>query len=159
MTPRMCTVFQCRLPQHRSSADRSPVTRHHAHACPGGIHGRTTRPGLFVACGGPAVVHWQRRLTEAEIAQQQAIEQDRRREVALLADPAKPAPIFPPMPDFLDATTVVYACAQHGISLDAASLIHQSACAAPPVCTCKPEAQPDRSRARTGSGVAATPGW
>jgi hypothetical protein len=96
-----------------------------------------------VACGGPAVVHWQRCLTEAEIAQQQAIEQDRRREVALLADPALPPPIFPPMPDFLDATTPVYGCAQHGISLDAASHVHQATCAAPPVCDCKPEAAPD----------------
>jgi hypothetical protein len=109
------------------------------------------------ACGAPAAVHWQRRLTEAEITQQQAIEQDRRREVALLADPAKPAPIFPPMPDFLDATTVAYGCTQHGISLDAASLIHQSACAAPPTCTCTPEAQPEPEP--EPEPVQLPPGW
>jgi hypothetical protein len=109
------------------------------------------------ACSAPAAVHWQRRLTDEEIARQQAIEQDRRREVVLLADPAKPAPLFPPMPDFLDATAVVFACAQHSISLDAASLIHQSACAAPPKCTCTPEAQPESEP--QPEPPALPPGW
>ena len=95
------------------------------------------------ACGAAAVVHWQRRLTADEIAQQQAIEQERRREIALLADPDQPPPLFPPMPDYLDAATVVYSCAQHSISLDAASLTHQATCSAPPACDCTPEAVPD----------------
>lgn len=91
------------------------------------------------SCGAPAVVHWQRRLTEAEIAAEQKIEQDRRNETALLADSQLPAPVFPPMPDFLDATTVVFGCAQHAISIDAATRIHQAACTG---CDCTPEPAP-----------------
>lgn len=117
-----------------------------------------TVPGpTCAACGGPAVVHWQRRLTDTEITMQQAIEQDRRKEVALLADPDQPAPVFPPMPDFLDATTTIPACASHSISIDLAALVHAKDCAAPPKCTCTPEPtpQPDPDRAP----VQLPPGW
>lgn len=94
------------------------------------------------ACGAPAVVHWQRRLLPDEIAAQQQIEQERRNDATLLADPQLPAPVFPPMAGFLDATAVVLACAEHGITLDAAAHVHQAACAAPPVCDCTPEPLP-----------------
>lgn len=107
------------------------------------------------ACSAPAVVHWQRRLNTDEITTQQAIEQDRRRAAALDADPAKPAPVLPPMPDFLDATTPVYGCMQHSISLDAASRTHQATCTAPPACTCTPEAPPQNETAP----IALPAGW
>jgi hypothetical protein len=94
------------------------------------------------ACGAPAVVNWQRRLTTAEITTQQAIEQARRDERLLLADPQLPTPDLGPMPDYLDATTTVVACAQHAISIDAATRIHQATCTAPPTCDCTPEQQP-----------------
>jgi hypothetical protein len=109
------------------------------------------------ACGVPAVVHWQRRLTADEIAVQQQIEQDRRDQATLLADPQLPAPDFPPMPDFLDATTIVPACAQHSISIDAATLIHQATCGAPPVCDCTPEPIPPSDPEPTGPEL--PPGW
>lgn len=109
------------------------------------------------ACGIPAVVHWQRRLTPAEIAVQQAIEQDRRDQTLLLADPQLPPPAFPPMPDFLDATRIVPACAQHSISLDAATLTHQATCAAPPTCDCTPEPPPQPTPDPPGPDL--PPGW
>lgn len=97
------------------------------------------------ACGQPAVVHRQRRPTVDEIAVQQKIEQDRRNQILLLADPQLPTPNFPPMPDLLDATVIVTACAQDAI-LDVAALIHQASCTAPPTCTCTPEPLPQPAR-------------
>lgn len=97
---------------------------------------------VCAACGVSAVVHWQRRLTADEIATQQQIEQDRRDQVALLADPQLPAPVVPPMPDYLDATRIVPACGQHAIDIDSATLIHQATCSAPPTCDCTPETPP-----------------
>ena len=94
------------------------------------------------ACGEPAVVHWQRRLTTDEIAAQQAIEQARHDQIILLAAPQLPKPVFPPMPDLLDATRIVLACGQHAIGIEAAALIHTAECAAPPKCTCTPQPLP-----------------
>lgn len=98
---------------------------------------------VCAGCGEPAVVHWQRRLTEAEIAAEQAIEQARRDARLLLADPQLPPPDFGPMPDYLDATTIVPACVKHAIALDAAAHIHQATCTAPPACDCTPEPLPE----------------
>jgi hypothetical protein len=109
------------------------------------------------ACGAPAVVHWQRRLNDDEIVTQQAIEQERRNDAALLADPDQPSPLVPPMPDFLDDTTIVHACADHSITIDQAALVHAKDCTAPPACTCTPEPppKPDPDRAP----VELPPGW
>ncbi len=93
-------------------------------------------------CGEAPVVHWLRRLTTDEVAAEQAIEQARRDQALLLADPQQPAPDFGPLPDYLDATTPVYACAKHALALDQAALIHAHDCAAPP-CDCTPEPHPE----------------
>lgn len=107
-------------------------------------------------CGTPAAVHWQRRLTTDEIAAQQKIEQDRRNDTLVLADPQLPAPVFPPMPDFLDATTTIYGCAQHAITLDQAVHTHTAGCTAPP-CNCTPEPLP--KPAPEPPSVELPPGW
>jgi hypothetical protein len=93
-------------------------------------------------------VNWQRRLTPDEITGQQAIEQARRDQVLLLADPQQPAPVFPPLPDCADYTRIVHGCADHAIARDAAALTHRAACTAPavanlPDCDCTPEAAPE----------------
>lgn len=92
-------------------------------------------------CGGPACVHWQRRLTDDEFADYLALEQHRRDQLTALADPQLPAPDYGPMPTPDGCTRVVYGCVQHAISLDAASLIHTKDCTAPP-CNCSPEPAP-----------------
>lgn len=98
-------------------------------------------------CGGPAVVHWQRRLTTDEIGEEQAKEQARRDKVIELADRDKPLPEFGPLPDCADYTRAVHGCIHHAITRDAASLVHQGACTAPaagdlPGCDCTPEQPP-----------------
>jgi len=97
-------------------------------------------------CGAPAVVHWQRRLTPTEVGAAQAIEQDRRDQADLLADPQKPPALWPPLPDCADWTRIVHGCMVHAISRDAAALVHQATCTAPgvglPGCDCEPEAAP-----------------
>lgn len=98
-------------------------------------------------CGADAVVNWQRRLTEAEVAEAQGIEQDRRQERLLLADPQLPPLDFGPLPDCADWTHAVYGCDQHGINKPAASHVHQATCTAPqvanlPGCDCTPEPHP-----------------
>ncbi|MEV5944230.1 hypothetical protein [Streptomyces sp. NPDC051994] len=92
-------------------------------------------------CGAPACVHWQRRLTDAEFADYLALEQHRRDQLTELADPQLPPPDFGPMPAPGDCIRAVYACVDHAISLDAASLIHAKGCTAPP-CNCTPEPPP-----------------
>lgn len=99
------------------------------------------------ACGSPALVHWRRRLTDAEFAHHLHAEKGRREEVLLLADPQLPTPVLPPLPTADDMTRTVYACGPHAIHMDAAALIHQATCTAPneahlPDCDCTPEAQP-----------------
>ncbi|MFG2412284.1 hypothetical protein [Streptomyces goshikiensis] len=98
-------------------------------------------------CGGPAVVHWQRRLTDDEFADHLALHQYRQDTKRLLADPQlpEPAPVPPPAPT--DCTRIVHGCADHAIGIDTAAHIHAKTCTAPavedlPGCDCKPEAMP-----------------
>jgi hypothetical protein len=77
-------------------------------------------------CGTPAVVQWQRRPTDSELA-------------ALIAldNPGIP-------PTATNTTVAVYACVGHSIAFELASLVHQSSCSAPdpvtlPDCNCTPE--------------------
>jgi hypothetical protein len=89
-------------------------------------------------------VNWQRRPTEAEVADVINTEEERRAVLQLLADPLLGPPEFGPLPIGDGMTRPVYACAQHAITLDGASLIHQSTCTAPntdnlPGCDCTPE--------------------
>jgi hypothetical protein len=97
-----------------------------------------------VACGGDAVVNWQRRPTAAEVADVINTEVDRRTELLILADPQLPRPQFGPLPTGDSMTRAVYACAEHAISLDGAAHVHQSVCTAPnpadlPGCNCTPD--------------------
>lgn len=97
-------------------------------------------------CGDRAAVHWQRRLTDDELAAVQQLEQDRRDQVMALADPAQAPPTFPPLPGPQDFTTVVHGCVAHAITIEAAALIHAKTCTAPgavlPGCDCTPEPAP-----------------
>jgi hypothetical protein len=91
-------------------------------------------------------VNWQRRATADEAAQVVAVEEERRAQLLLLADPQQPAPDFGPLPTADTMTCPVYACAAHAINLDAAALIHASTCTAPnpadlPGCNCTPQPQ------------------
>ena len=92
-------------------------------------------------CGANAVVHWTRRLTDDEFDAYVALEQARRDNATLLADPQLPKPDFAPLPTPEDCVRTVYACADHAIGLEAASLIHEKTCTAPP-CNCTPEPAP-----------------
>lgn len=103
---------------------------------------------LCAACGDTAVVHWQRRPTDDELAEIVRVEKDRREQLLLLADPQLPAPQFPPLPAAETTTRIVHACADHAITLDAASRVHASSCTAPneadlPDCDCTPEPVPE----------------
>lgn len=100
-------------------------------------------------CTDPAVVHWQRRLTDTEIADEQAKEQARRDRLTELADPQLPPPDFGPLPDCGDWTHIVHGCMRHAIdgSDNAGARIHASGCTAPnpgdlPGCDCTPEPVP-----------------
>jgi hypothetical protein len=107
-------------------------------------------PGpVCAACGGEAVVHWQRRPTDDELAEVVAVEKDRRAEIRLLADRQMAAPEFGPLPTADGMTRTVYACGAHAIVLEAASRTHLSSCTAPndadlPGCDCTPEPLPER---------------
>lgn len=101
-----------------------------------------------VACGETAIVHWLRRLTDDELAEHIRIEQERREQALLLADPQLPAPVFPPLPTGEGFTRTVYSCGPHAITMDAAALVHASSCTAPneadlPGCDCTPEPPPE----------------
>jgi hypothetical protein len=93
-------------------------------------------------------VNWRRRLTNDELAEHIAAEQDRREQSLLLADPQLPSPVFPPLPTGEDDTRTVYACPDHAITIDGAALIHTSTCTAPNDtgmngCNCTPEPAPE----------------
>ncbi|MFE2486053.1 hypothetical protein ACFXGR_22685 [Streptomyces mirabilis] len=110
------------------------------------VEPRPTGP-LCTACGEPALVHWLRRLTDDELDEHIRIEQERREQALLLADPQLPPPVFPPLPTGEDFTRTVYSCGPHAISMDAAALVHASTCTAPneadlPGCDCTPEPAP-----------------
>ena len=99
------------------------------------------------ACGAEAVVNWRRRPTDAELAEIVAAEETRREELRLLANPQLPPPQFPPLPTAQDTTRTLYACAQHALDVEPASLIHQKTCTAPNAegqwgCDCTPEPAP-----------------
>jgi hypothetical protein len=98
-------------------------------------------------CGAEAVVNWQRRLTDGELTAHVALEQEKRDERLLLADPQQPAPDYGPPPTAADCTAPVYACGLHAIAMDAAALVHAKGCTAPakadlPGCDCTPEPAP-----------------
>jgi hypothetical protein len=98
-------------------------------------------------CGAPAVVNWRRRLTDDELDAHVALEQEKRDQRLLLADPQQPAPDYGPLPTAADCTAPVYACGPHAIAMDAAALVHAKGCTAPakadlPGCDCTPEALP-----------------
>lgn len=100
------------------------------------------------ACGEPAIVQWRRRLTDTELAAHIALEQERRDQRRLLADPQLPPPDFGPLPQADDCTTSAFACGPHAIGMDAAAHIHASSCTAPneadlPGCDCTPETLPE----------------
>lgn len=102
---------------------------------------------LCGACGGTAVVNWRRRLTDDELAEHVRLEQERREQALLLADPQLPPPAFSPLPDGTDDTRTVYACGPHAITMDGAALIHAGDCTAPNEggehgCDCTPEPAP-----------------
>lgn len=94
-------------------------------------------------CGQPAELQWQRRPTDAELADLDAQETAWRDLILANSDPANP-PVFGPMPDATNTTMPVYACTTHAITGDLAALIHQASCTAPdmaylPSCNCTPE--------------------
>ncbi|MFG3287266.1 hypothetical protein ACGF3G_00380 [Streptomyces sp. NPDC048179] len=96
------------------------------------------------ACGELAAVNWARRPTADEVTEVIKTELLRREQLLLLADPQLPAPDFGPLPTGDGMTRTVYACVDHAISLDGASLIHACTCTAPnpadlPDCDCTPE--------------------
>ncbi|MFE4867717.1 hypothetical protein [Streptomyces sp. NPDC056682] len=108
------------------------------------------------ACGATPLVHWQRRLTDAELADYIGLEQARRDEQILLADPQQATPVFGPLPTAADVTRAVHACGQHAIGMNAAALIHAKTCTAPnpatlPACNCTPEPAPPPEPAPTAS--------
>lgn len=95
-------------------------------------------------CGEYAVVQWQRRPTDGELAAQVALIAERDATIALLADPQLLPPVPMPVPTAADTTVAVYACAAHAITIDLAAYIHAGTCSAPntsalPNCDCTPE--------------------
>src|SRR5690348_11195057 len=99
------------------------------------------------SCTTPPLVQWQRRPTSTELDGIVTIEQDRRAQALLLADPQQPAPEFGPLPTAQDTLIPVYGCGQHAIRIGLAALVHASDCTAPnladlPSCNCTPEPAP-----------------
>jgi hypothetical protein len=97
-------------------------------------------------CGAAAVVQWRRRLTATELAAYDAKVQAERTRLTAISDPANP-PVFGPLPTSDDVAIAVYACVQHAVSLQSASLVHAAICTAPnaanlPNCDCTPETAP-----------------
>lgn len=90
---------------------------------------------------------WQRRLTDDELDAHVALEQGKRDQRILLADPQQPPPDFGPLPQASECTAPVYACGTHVIAQEAAALVHAKECTAPnpdhlPGCDCTPEPAP-----------------
>lgn len=99
-------------------------------------------------CTGRVVAQWRRRPTDGELDAHVALEETRREERLLLADPQLPPPVFPPLPSAEDTVIAVFACARHAIDIDLASRVHAADCRAPheehlPVCDCEPEPLPE----------------
>jgi hypothetical protein len=115
------------------------------------------------ACPGPAVVQWQRRPTDAELAVLVAAEMDRRLEIRAAAGPDQPLPPFGPLPTAADTTVAAWGCAGHAITLDVAAQIHAADCQAPhpdhlPGCNCDPEPHPEPEELG-GPKVTLPTGW
>jgi hypothetical protein len=114
-------------------------------------------------CGAPPpLVSWQRRLTDAELADHHGVLDAQHEERLLLADPQLPPPVQSPLPPADDCTRIVHACYPHVITQDAAARIHQATCTAPdeadlPGCNCTPEPLPAPEPAP--EQPAQPPGW
>ena len=113
-------------------------------------------------CGDTALVSWQRRLTDDELAEFNTLEQGRHDERLLLADPDLPPPVMPPLSTGDDCRRAVYACYHHAITQDAAAHTHLSSCTAPneadlPGCDCTPEPLPEPTP--LPEPPALPPGW
>ncbi|MGW2692321.1 hypothetical protein ACWC3Y_10720 [Streptomyces sp. NPDC001296] len=98
-------------------------------------------------CAERPLVQWQRRPTEAELAEVVAAEQSRRDQILAAADPQQPEPAFGPLPTQQDVLIAVFACGGHAIGMDLAALVHGPDCTAPdpallPGCNCIPEPPP-----------------
>lgn len=101
-------------------------------------------------CTADSLVHWQRRLTPAEVDVEHAREQAKRAGWLELRDIAQPAPDYGPLPDASTYSYLVHACGDHAIGMDAAALVHQADCPGPdserlPECGCDPEPLPTLS--------------
>jgi hypothetical protein len=119
-------------------------------------------PATCHATGCPErpLVQWQRRLTDAELAEQLTIEQARRDELYAQRDIQLPPPDFGPMPTTADFVHAVLACGAHAIHMDAAAQVHQAECAGPdatalPLCGCDPEPLPNNGPMQTVQEVPA----
>jgi hypothetical protein len=100
------------------------------------------------SCQERPLVQWRRRLTAAELAQELALEQQRRADRYELRDVQKPPPVEGPMPTGEDFVRAVLACGSHAIDIDAAALVHAADCPGPdsrtlPGCGCTPEPEPE----------------
>lgn len=89
------------------------------------------------ACGATAVVQWQRRPTEPELADYVAAEQARQTELGLPPEQHR-------LPTAADTVIAVFSCGTHAISVDLSTRVHASNCTAPnvadlPGCDCTPE--------------------
>lgn len=92
------------------------------------------------ACGADAIVQWQRRPTQTELADLTATEQLRQTDLGLPPEEHR-------LPTAADTVIAVFACAGHAIDIDLATRVHASECRAPhedhlPGCDCEPEPLP-----------------
>lgn len=109
------------------------------------------------ACGTNAVVQWQRRPSEAELADLVAVEQDRQTGLGLPAEQHR-------LPTADETVIAVFACAPHAIHMELAARIHAATCQAPhddhlPDCDCEPEPLPEPDHAGIDDMVTLPTGW
>lgn len=93
------------------------------------------------ACGADAVVQWQRRPTDTELADFTTAEQARQTVLGLPPEEHR-------LPAADDTVIAVFACASHAIHVDLAARVHAATCRAPheddlPGCDCEPEPLPE----------------
>lgn len=98
-------------------------------------------PNSCNACGADAVVQWQRRPTDTELADYTAAEQTRQTDLGLPPEQQR-------LPTATDTVIAVFACADHAIAMDLAAHVHAAGCRAPhednlPGCACEPEPLPE----------------
>lgn len=111
---------------------------------------------LCNACGADAVVQWQRRPTETELADFTAVEQDRQTDLGLPPEEHR-------LPTAADTVIAVFACADHAVHIDLAARVHAATCRAPhdghlPGCDCEPEPLPEPDQG-TQEMVTLPTGW